>query len=319
MFRLYGFQKAQLREPLLIQEPPGRPWSIVGSDLFEFNGIHYLLNVDCYSKWIEIAKLDDLTSNNIICHVKSQFARYCSDNDPQYASSAFKDFGRSYGFVHTTSSPHYPQSNGEAERAVQTIEILLKKAQDPYKALLNYRITPLDGIDLSPAQILMGRRLKTSLPTDADLLKPRGGQEIKQQLQKIKERVESYYDKYCSKKLPPLDEGDKVTMKHDKKWIQATIVDKHHTPRSYIVQTPEGQRYRRNRRHLNKSRASEVLSKEIVATNTLKVGQTTSRTCTGTSLHGKLSETEAPNGYTQKPEVHTRSVKQKHQLVIHRN
>ena len=66
--------------------------------------------------------------------------------------------------------------------------------------------------------------------------------------------------------MPPLDVGDKVTIEHDKKWIQATVVDKHHTPWSYIVQTHEGQRYRRNRRHLNKSRASEVLSKETVAT-----------------------------------------------------
>ena len=94
-------------------------------------------------------------------------------------------------------------------------------------------------------------------------------------------------------------------MKGDKKWIQATVVDKHHTPRSYIVQTPKGQRYRRNCRHLNKSRASEVLSKETVATKTSKVGQATSRTCAGMSLHGKLSETEAPTGHTQKPEIHT--------------
>ena len=88
----------------------------------------------------------------------------------------------------TPHQPPYQQSNGGAERAVQTIEKLLKKVQNPYKALLNYRNTPLDGIGLFPAQILMGRRLKTSLPTNAELLKPQGPPEIKQHLQKIKER-----------------------------------------------------------------------------------------------------------------------------------
>ena len=98
------FQKAQAREPMIMRDLPDRPWSRIGSGLFEFNGIHYLLSVDYYSKWIEVAKLDDLTSNNVICHLKSQFARYgipdelISDNGPQYASSAFKEFSRSYGF-----------------------------------------------------------------------------------------------------------------------------------------------------------------------------------------------------------------------------
>ena len=247
---------------MIIQEPPDRPCSKIGCGLFEFNGVHYLLSVDYYSKWIEVAKLDGITSSNIICHLKSQFARYgipdelISANGPQYACSAFNDFSRSYGFVHTTSSPLYPQSNGEVERAVQTIENLLKKGQDPYKALLNYRNTPLDGIGLPPAQILMGRRLKTSLSTSAELLKPQGTPEIKQHLQKINERHKFCYEKYCSKELPPLDKGDQVSLKHDKKWIQAKVVEKHHTPGSYIVQTPGGQKYRRNCRHLIKSRVS---------------------------------------------------------------
>ena len=191
------FQRAQPREPMIIQDLPDRMWSKVGTDLFEYNGVHYLLCVDYYSKWIEVAKLDNLTSGNIICHLKSQFARYgipdelIGDNGPQYASSAFTDFSRSYGFVHTTSSSHFPQANGEAERAVQTIKNLLKKAQDPYKALLNYRNTPLDGINLSPAQLLMGRRLKSSLPNKADLLKPQQPQEIQQHFQKKKERERS--------------------------------------------------------------------------------------------------------------------------------
>ena len=92
----------------------------------------------------------------------------------------------------------------------------------------------------------MGHRLKTSLPTSAGLLKPQGTQEIKQHLQRIKEGQKFYYDKHCSKELLPLDKGDQVSLKHDKKWIQATVVEKHHMPRSHIVQAPEGQKYRRN-------------------------------------------------------------------------
>ena len=99
--------------------------------------------MDYYSKCIEVAKLDDLTSNNVICHLKSHFARYgvpdelINDDGPQYASSAFKEFSRSYGFLHTMSSP-----------------MVKLKVQDPYKALLNYRNTPLNGVGLSPTQIV---------------------------------------------------------------------------------------------------------------------------------------------------------------------
>ena len=56
------FQRAQPKEPMVIQELPDRPWAKVGSDLFEFNGAYYLLSVDYYSKWIEIAKLSSLSS-----------------------------------------------------------------------------------------------------------------------------------------------------------------------------------------------------------------------------------------------------------------
>ena len=64
------FQRAQPREPMIIQDLPDRMWSKGGTDLFEYNGVHYMLCVDYYSKWIEVAKLDNLTSGNSICHLR---------------------------------------------------------------------------------------------------------------------------------------------------------------------------------------------------------------------------------------------------------
>ena len=50
-------------------------------------------------------------------------------------------------------------------------------------------------------------------------------------------------------------------MHHANEWIQATLVNKHHTPRSYIVYTPNGKFYRSNRRHL-RTGASQAKNKE---------------------------------------------------------
>ena len=44
-----------------------------------------------------------------------------SDNGPQYSSEAYAKFAQEFQFEHITSSPHYPQSNGESERAVKMV------------------------------------------------------------------------------------------------------------------------------------------------------------------------------------------------------
>ena len=100
---------------------------------------------------------------------------------------------------------------------------------------MNYRNTPLEGKGLLPAQLLMGRRLKTSLPMHADLLKTHGAQEVKEHFQKRKLKEIAHYDKHSGKELPPLNNGEKVTLQHGNKWVPATVISKHHTARSYIV------------------------------------------------------------------------------------
>ena len=281
-------QRAHAKEPMIMPEIPDRSWARIGADIFEHDGHSYLLCVDYFSKWIEVDKLDNLTSGNTICYLKGQFSRHglpdelITDNGPQFASSEFKGFVQSYEFIHTTSSPHYPQANGEVERAVGTVKALFKKGADPYRALLNYRNTPLEGTHLSPTQLLMGRRLKTSLPTTTALLRQPGASEIKHIWEKRKEKEKQQYDKHCGRELPPLHTGDGVRMQHGKQWQAATVLYRHPSPRSYVVQATDGTRYRRNRRHLHFSRAPTTMPEEgMPSLNTRPTGCSIDTTSNG--------------------------------------
>ena len=48
----------------------------VGSDLFELKGVHYLLVVDYFSRFVEVSKMCSTTSTSIILVLKSIFSRY---------------------------------------------------------------------------------------------------------------------------------------------------------------------------------------------------------------------------------------------------
>ena len=59
------------------------------------------------------------------CYTEEMFARWgicdkkTTDNGPQFSSDEFRKFAEDYGFEHVASIPGFPQSHGEAERAVQ--------------------------------------------------------------------------------------------------------------------------------------------------------------------------------------------------------
>ena len=126
---------------------------------------------------------------------------------------------------------------------------MLKKSVDPYGALLAYRTTSLE-CGYSPAQLLMVRQLRTSIPVMASTLQPRWDEskQLRDRQQNIKTRQTVDYDRYHrAQPLSTLSAGDPVWVQDAK--IGGIVVGKAGTPRSYHVQTPTTC-LRRNRRHL---------------------------------------------------------------------
>ncbi len=167
------FATRQPKEPLSSHEVPNRPWAKIGTDLFQFQNKDYLVTVDYFSNFFEVDYLTTTSSNAVIKKLKGHIARYgipdevVSDNGPQYDSNEFQAFAQSYGFKHTRTSPHHPQSNGKAESAVKqakkTLQMTRESGTDYYLALLNVRNTPQEGHNSSPAQRMMNRRTRTTL------------------------------------------------------------------------------------------------------------------------------------------------------------
>jgi hypothetical protein len=275
------YQKRQTKEPLQPHSVPERPWQKIGVDLFTFSQQEYLLLVDYYSKFIEVEWLkSDTRSATIITHLKSQFARHgipeivISDNGPQFSSREFQAFAKEWEFSHQTSSPYHAQSNGMAERGIQTIKLMLKKSKadgkDPYLSLLGLRSTPLEDVGVSPAQLLMGRRLRTRLPTTSQMLKPQMVTSTVQQVFETRQQKQKEYFDQGARALQKLEVGDNVRIWQEGLWNPAQVTGLSDQPRSYVVQTPGGQVYRRNRKYLMQSKE---LSNTLKDTNKQDVTQ----------------------------------------------
>ena len=222
----------------------------------EFNGITYLVVVDYFSRYLEVIPMSATSSAAVIRRLQSLFASHgipvviVSDNGPQFASQEFADFAARHSFNHRTASPRYPQSNGEAERAVRTAKDLLRKTDCLDDALLAYRSTPLSN-GYTPSQLLYGRVLRSHIPSTTAQLQPHwpdiekflAAEDERQQAQKS-----CYDDRHAAQDLPPLLPGDVVWVIDLKREgeVQSQVSN-----RSYMVQCGSSL-IRRNRFHLNR-------------------------------------------------------------------
>lgn len=161
-----------------------KPWSRVHIDYAgPFEGLQFLVVVDSFSKWPEIFIQSTITAAATISRLREIFSRFglpeilVSDNGTQFTSHAFQQFCAINGIEHLKSPPYHPQSNGQAERFVDTFKRALLKAKGEALTAENlqtflrcYRTTPNSSVpdNQSPAEIMLNRKVRTTF----DLLRP---------------------------------------------------------------------------------------------------------------------------------------------------
>ena len=179
--------------------------------------------------------MSSTTSNSIIHASKAIFARHGipetlrSNNGAQYSSHEMRDFATTYDFTHITSSPRYPQSNGLAERMVKSVKQLLQRSKNPHLALLSYRTTSLLWCNISPSELLMGRRLRTNLSIVPELLPPQWlySKTFRNADKQFKQKQKEHFDKrHRAKELPELPTYTEVWITSARKEKTGTIVSK---------------------------------------------------------------------------------------------
>lgn len=242
------------REPLVSTPLPERPWWRLATDIFEKEGVKYLLVVDYYSRYITVQRLgEDSSAAAVIDKLEGLFSllgvpsTLVSDGGPQFMSKEFQQFLQRCDVVHLTSSPRYPQSNGEAERAVRTVKDLWKKNVNLRTALCAYRDTPLAN-GYTPAELMLGRSLNSmgiSPDRQLDVKRLRQVERLHRD-----QRAVWYNTRYRTRDRPPLEVGQPVEVR-DPNGIHrdATVVVRR--GREVVVHEPPDNLLRRNRAHVH--------------------------------------------------------------------
>jgi hypothetical protein len=200
-------------------------------------GQYLLVVIDAFSKWPEVAVMQRITTKATQRVFEDLFARFgnphvlVTDNGTQFTAEEFRIFCRTRGIRQKFAPPYHPQSNGQAERFVDTVKRALAKMDGVEtnaalaKFLQCYRNSPNPATpgQKTPAELFVGRKTRTAL----DLLKPiqkphgDGGGEYRE---KMKRNFDRHHG-VKQRQFNPKDPVFAIVVKNMKRfWVPGTIV-----------------------------------------------------------------------------------------------
>ena len=228
-------------EMLHPHEVPPRPWVKIGVDFFQDHlGKKHLIVADYFSKFPYVFPVASTHYFKTISHLRELFAAegmpaiVMSDNGPPFNGDEFRQFSHDFDFIHTTSSPHFHQSNGFIESMVKKVKNAYKKMDGSpnaqARALLQLHDTPIMADLPSPAEILHG------CPAQGTVLsrpsKKVNIRQICQRLLELQEKQKEQFDRaHQARDLCPLKVKEQVQFFQNKtatgpiKWMTGTVTE----------------------------------------------------------------------------------------------
>ena len=271
---------------------PTTPFEAIVADFFHFKGYYYLVVADRLSGWVEIQQVkvgtNDAGAEGLCKSLRRMMVTFgvpteiSSDGGPEFSAAETAAFLKRWGIRHRVSSVSLPSSNGRAELAVKSAKRILMdnvgadgtlNNDAMVRALLTHRNTPDPGCKLSPAQILLGRPLRDTLPTiskevmifNNDELQPQWRDAWRAKEEALKTRyvktVENLNEH--TRAFPPLRCGDQVMIQNQsgrfpKRWDKSGMVVEIKGHDQYVVKVAgSGRLTLRNRRFLRRFNAPQ--------------------------------------------------------------
>ena len=254
-----------VKEPLIQDRVPSRPFEMATTDFFQTGRSHYLIYADRLSGFPFVAEFSRApASSGLIRVLRRLFAMtgvpnvLRSDQGPQYSSEMTQNWLKAWNVKWVPSSPHNPRSNGHSESIVKAVKHLLKKTggkidSDEFQAgMLELRNSPRDD-GLSPAERVYGHPIRSRLPAHWTAFRPEWrttAEEADTRRLRNAASQKFYYDR-SSANRKQLGVGAEVLVQdpQSQKWDRtATIIERDF--RRYRLLFPSGRYAWRNIRFL---------------------------------------------------------------------
>lgn len=210
-------------------------------------GHNLLVIVDYYSRFIEVEIMTKIDSAEIIKRLEVIFARFgfplsiTADNGRQFISEEFKQYCDVNNTKLISTTPYWPQQNGQVERQNRSLLKTLVISQNTkgdwraelQKYLLAYRSTAHSVTGVSPAAMMFGREIRDKLPSIHQPIET--DSEIRDRDAERKEKGKEY-ERRGAKPIQ-IEEGDRVLVKRQ---IKENKLQSMFEPTEFVVVRRQG-------------------------------------------------------------------------------